>query len=382
MFGAVVKQVWLYPLNKLDSKAAQMVREISTSLVKQTQQFLEIFHIMQMRSNDHIKTKVYDYFPGYQYQLSQFREMISEFIVDFMKQIAAILPQIRGGGLEEEKLAELLRSVHQSPFNEGSLSKWLDAKETEIKVLSQYIDIIMDKAPGITFAFAPGDLDSIVNDLNHNHVVSFEFKVATKSDSFLESMFAFLRTQNVSSDFSAAFPKQWFKNKALMSDVRLKAEQFTSFAQANKDDEDVKFVVTDSSEDDGIQDDKGALVLHYEFGSPEEFEPPDQPSKPTAAHVTHKSVQLEWKQPQYGVQSIKSYTVLYRYTDDPGDWKTQKTKQAETAITINQLVPQGEYVFKVRAECNFGSSEESKVCLLYTSPSPRDRTRSRMPSSA
>ena len=27
-------------------------------------------------------------------------------------------------------------------------------------------------------------------------------------------------------------------------------------------------------------------------------------------------------------------------------------------------------------------STSSKVCLLYTSPSPRDRTRSRMPSSA
>ena len=25
---------------------------------------------------------------------------------------------------------------------------------------------------------------------------------------------------------------------------------------------------------------------------------------------------------------------------------------------------------------------QSKICLLYTSPSPRDRTRSRMPSSA
>ena len=28
------------------------------------------------------------------------------------------------------------------------------------------------------------------------------------------------------------------------------------------------------------------------------------------------------------------------------------------------------------------SSEEQHICLLYTSPSPRDRTRSRMPSSA
>ena len=29
-----------------------------------------------------------------------------------------------------------------------------------------------------------------------------------------------------------------------------------------------------------------------------------------------------------------------------------------------------------------GDSANSRVCLLYTSPSPRDRTRSRMPSSA
>ena len=28
------------------------------------------------------------------------------------------------------------------------------------------------------------------------------------------------------------------------------------------------------------------------------------------------------------------------------------------------------------------TEEEKKICLLYTSPSPRDRTRSRMPSSA
>ena len=31
---------------------------------------------------------------------------------------------------------------------------------------------------------------------------------------------------------------------------------------------------------------------------------------------------------------------------------------------------------------HFGTPEEHMVCLLYTSPSPRDRTRSRMPSSA
>ena len=143
----VPKKVWLYPLHELDSKAAQMVRQISISIVTQTQQFLESLHVIQMRSNDLIKTKVYDYFPGYQHQLSRFREMINEFRVDFMKQIAAILPRIRGGGSEEGELAELLKRVHQSPFNGNSLPKWLDVKEGEIKVLSQYVDI-MEKASG------------------------------------------------------------------------------------------------------------------------------------------------------------------------------------------------------------------------------------------
>ena len=33
-------------------------------------------------------------------------------------------------------------------------------------------------------------------------------------------------------------------------------------------------------------------------------------------------------------------------------------------------------------ECNVSSSMQNNPCLLYTSPSPRDRQKSRMPSSA
>ena len=49
----------------------------------------------------------------------------------------------------------------------------------------------------------------------------------------------------------------------------------------------------------------------------------------------------------------------------------------------------GSYMYKVSAEENSMTSskawqgpERGYICLLYTSPSPRDRTRSRMPSSA
>ena len=47
-----------------------------------------------------------------------------------------------------------------------------------------------------------------------------------------------------------------------------------------------------------------------------------------------------------------------------------------------------QYTLDLEAEERFGEfgfntlTEEQQSCLLYTSPSPRDRTRSRMPSSA
>ena len=53
-----------------------------------------------------------------------------------------------------------------------------------------------------------------------------------------------------------------------------------------------------------------------------------------------------------------------------------KILTAEQEKTLRQ--PIEEYVGKIQKEID----ELRKDCLLYTSPSPRDRTRSRMPSSA
>ena len=43
----------------------------------------------------------------------------------------------------------------------------------------------------------------------------------------------------------------------------------------------------------------------------------------------------------------------------------------------------GDSIYKIRNKIDVWINQENlNVCLLYTSPSPRDRTRSRMPSSA
>ena len=44
--------------------------------------------------------------------------------------------------------------------------------------------------------------------------------------------------------------------------------------------------------------------------------------------------------------------------------------------------PMAGYISKAGHDVTVYNRTKAKACLLYTSPSPRDRTRSRMPSSA
>ena len=60
-----------------------------------------------------------------------------------------------------------------------------------------------------------------------------------------------------------------------------------------------------------------------------------------------------------------------------------------TTVTLGDsgdtfTIPSGATINNQGTATNFGptGSESYQTCLLYTSPSPRDRTRSRMPSSA
>ena len=63
------------------------------------------------------------------------------------------------------------------------------------------------------------------------------------------------------------------------------------------------------------------------------------------------------------------------------DLKVQLFERHARGLTLTE---NGEYVFKTAHEVisKLKEVETSLGCLLYTSPSPRDRTRSRMPSSA
>ena len=57
-------------------------------------------------------------------------------------------------------------------------------------------------------------------------------------------------------------------------------------------------------------------------------------------------------------------------------------RSGDTLLTLRELLDLAEEVGPTIARRAELGHTELKACLLYTSPSPRDRTRSRMPSSA
>ena len=245
----IAKKVWLYPLVKLDSNAATIIREISTSLINQAQDVMEETLLLENQTNDLLNTSVSSYFSGMQKLFTSFKAMISEYKLNFSSKLNQLLPKIREGGEEESELVDLLTQKHISPFASDQLSTWIKIKQQEIKVLDGYFQT-MRKIESIELALSPGDLDKLVADINIEHVLCFSFNVTNSSDPFLQQLHFYLRNCKSSAN-EDVLSSSWLKDKKLMTSMRQKILQFTEFATANErsDERNLKIVLTDHSEE-------------------------------------------------------------------------------------------------------------------------------------
>ena len=67
------------------------------------------------------------------------------------------------------------------------------------------------------------------------------------------------------------------------------------------------------------------------------------------------------------------------------DWDYFKDTNGRETSMVRTLITGDEYIWEASLRPNYVAESHwhpYDICLLYTSPSPRDRTRSRMPSSA
>ncbi|XP_039905255.1 uncharacterized protein LOC120744769 isoform X5 [Simochromis diagramma] len=366
---AVPVKVWLLPLTVLDSSAAQLVREISTGLVQEAQTVLEDFSELEMRSNDVLGTSTAQQFPQIFKKIKSFKEMCSEFKLDFQQTLGKKLPSIRGGGEEEADLAEILKKRHSSPFNSKNLNDWMDCKEREIYTLMSFTRMMKNTK------IISSQNDLYKESLSAEHVVCFVFTSLGKDEPYLSALSRYLRGKtnpDLQDPHTHDVEKeQWYASKEVTAEMRRKAKLFSDFAEANEENKNMKFLTVGLTN----ETQEGSSIHLYEdgFAVSENFEPPSKPETVTAADINYNSVTLKISPPRFGAENITSYSVEYCVSGEDG-WQ-QKTEAKAEEVTVRDLKPNTEYVFRCRAVTSAGIGPDNQVSVKTFPCSPPAKLR-------
>ncbi|XP_059914660.1 uncharacterized protein LOC132462896 [Gadus macrocephalus] len=359
--NAVPQKVWLMPLKALDSAAAQLVRQISERLIRDAQNVLEDLSELERRSNDAERCTTAQQFPQINKKLKAFKELVSQYKLEYQNIMARKLPLIRGGGEEESVLAKILKKVHSSPFKSGELNEWMECKETEIKIISSLID----KMPNMTIVTNRNTLHHEIHSEDVRHTVCFVFTSLETPEPFLSALSNYL-DETQPDDVPCANDlenKQWFFSNVTYEKIKL----FKDFAMANKENNSVRFLTA------AIRDDekKGATLHLYKDGSlvNNNFEPPSKPEMITG-DITHNSVTLNISPPRFGLTTVTHYTVEF-CVDGDDIWHQQMESKAGD-VTVSGLKINEEYKFRCRAKCAVGlgpaCDDNALIKTLPTSP--------------
>ncbi|KAG8127234.1 hypothetical protein E2320_014169 [Naja naja] len=369
---AVPMRVWLYPLIKLDTRAAKMVREINVAWIFDAEKILEELNDIQMQSNDLAKDLIAETFPEIKRKIQQFKDLCKQHRQTFQKELARVLPSIRGGGQEEGTLVDLLMSVNQSPFNSQRLREFLDTKKREMNFVKSYLTILSE----IQVISSQNKLEEIVLDPQNVYVVSFTFTSLYKKEPFLLSFQSWLQQQflpeSVKSTKSPPEVKKglaWFEDKEKTLKARQAAKSIKDFFSINQYNENVCFVVASIPD----VDTPGASICLYEDGDliNKNFEFPSKPLPFLINELRHDSIQLKFQPAEHGKAAISSYLVEYKVAGEE-NWKTVRTEDTRETFLLKDLLPNTEYQFQYFAYCKPGRSNTSDLSppikTLPTSP--------------
>ncbi|XP_028933404.1 stonustoxin subunit alpha-like [Ornithorhynchus anatinus] len=345
---AVPVMAWLYPLEKLDSKAAKLVREISITLVNETQAALEGLTDCLTRGNDMLASKAAA-FPEIRGRAERFQELGRLYKLMFQKQLSSILPHIRGGGKQEESLAELLARKEQSPLGAQRISEFLNRSEGEINFVNAYLVLLEE----VAIALPENERDKVLFDPNVNFVFAFTFTSLPEEVPYLSELSLWFQKNSVQGTqdlppSSTALQKPkfslWFRQKGIQKKLRKTVISFLQFAKANSSNGKIRFIVASEQNEDI----PAASIYLYEQGEliDTNFELPSIPSLPQIVRVRHDHVQFVLTPTREEREEIKGYWLEYRIKDQE-DWQGKMVDRNEEKISITGLIPSTQYEFRI-----------------------------------
>ncbi|XP_063814162.1 uncharacterized protein LOC135054770 [Pseudophryne corroboree] len=357
---AVPVKVWLYPLCKLDSRAAQLVRDISADLVFRTEKVIQQMIDVTIHCNDLMRHLAAETFPDIKSNIIQLKEQCDLFTLTFKKQLAQTLPAIRGGTAEEAALADNLLSIKQSPFENFHIAKFLSRKQQEMDAVNSYLKVLNN----IKVLPTESDINGVILDPMIEYVVCYNFTSLNEEEPYLLEMCNWLQTP-VHSVYESTNFSPWFNDKNVSKMARKCVRAFQDFAETNASNEETKFIISSVPD----QNNPGVSIYLYEGGElvSTKFEPPTKPNPLVIRGRTHNSMELILSPADFGKEFIEGYKIEYRSTEEE-NWSHFITNYKAEKITVTGLKPNTKYQFRYSAVCKPGLSAVSDIKDEKTRP--------------
>ncbi|KTG32481.1 hypothetical protein cypCar_00040057 [Cyprinus carpio] len=376
--NAVAIKVWLYPLSLLDTAAAQLVREISTCLISNTEHMIEELGEVERKCNDLSRKPVANIFSDIKERLRLFQNSISIYSLILQKALARVLPAIRGGGMEEKSLDDILKIHYLSPFNAGMLNQWLHDTKSELHLLTSYTKTLKgiktEDSDGLIISLLDPDIDV---------VVCLTFTSLKYKDPYLTTLNEFLKSVTFTeldgeNKFSLTSSVQKpFNPHDVTSKMRENLSHFRSFSEANKDEKTIHFIISTISD----ASNPGSSIYLYEKGklTDKKFQPVSKPPPPIVKNVLDQTVFLKLRKSPTG-ETVK-YRVEYKEVKanagDEEQWLVIDTADEDFNLTGLKFGMQ--YLIRYRIVGKVGVSEasdtvSSRLSLAKDSTAPKPET--------
>ncbi|RXM91133.1 Stonustoxin subunit alpha [Acipenser ruthenus] len=360
---AVPVKVWLYPLIKLDSKAAKLVRNIRSDLVTSAQMVLEQLNAAEMQSNDILKDTIVTKFPEVINKIQKLKQRCIQYKLDFMSKLSVVLPSIRGGKKKQESVVEILKNHEESPFNSKALSAWLGSKEREIRVVNSFINQLKD----IEVVSSINELDQKVLDQMNENIVCFTFTSLYEHEPYLLELKEYLKTpiSKYPQRLQRQDSKPWVCTDTIQK-IKMTLKVFQELVDINRENKKTKFFIA-SKED---QEFPGACILLYENGSFEStyFKTPSKPDIPEVCSVTHDSVSLKTVPSSSDADQKLKWCLEYKCINQK-KWAIQFVTDKTETFTVSGLLPNTKYEFRYTVEDKLGYTVSSDTtCSVKTYP--------------
>ncbi|XP_043093174.1 cytolytic toxin-alpha-like [Puntigrus tetrazona] len=357
--NGVPLKVWLYPLHLLDTKAARLEREISTSAVSYIVDIMEELSDVERTCNDLSRKTEVNMFSSIKERLRSFKSSVSFYKALLLKAVAKVLPGIRGGDMEEKSLKDIQRIHSSSPFNAVMHKQWLNDAKTEVRLLSSYTKTLKE----ITIVDSDS-LKTILLDPDIDFVVCLTFTSLQYEDPYLSTLQDFLKSDQfqdldgeikIISEFLNV--RKWFNNPDVISTLRENIILFRSFSEANKNDKKFRFIISAISDPSS----PGSSIYLYEKGklTDTKFQPLSKPPPPIVKNILRQAVSL--KLHEYSTEKRLKYRVEYNeVTSNFGaEEKWFDVDTADVTFNLIGILTGKHYSVQYRTVSNVGVSEAS-----------------------